>query len=287
MLNLKKNMELFKTKGEIREYLKAKKKDGVAIGFVPTMGALHEGHLSLFREAKDENDIVVGSIFVNPTQFNNSSDLENYPRTLEKDLKMLEEEGCDVVFNPTVEEMYPEPDNTEFDFGGLDKVMEGKFRPGHFNGVASVVKKLFEIVEPDRAYFGLKDYQQLLIIHKMIKSFNLPVELVPCPIVREKNGLAMSSRNELLSKSERKQASLIYKTLKFVKVQAGFQPIHELKNYVEREFKRKNIKLEYFEIVDMYTLEPLKTWLGSKNVIACIAAYVGNVRLIDNIILFS
>ncbi len=280
-------MELFKTKKELKEYLKEKKDAGMTIGFVPTMGALHDGHLSLFREAKDENDLVVASIFVNPTQFNSKSDLEKYPRTPEADLKKLEGEGCDVVFHPSNEEMYPEPDTTEFDFGGLDEVMEGKYRPGHFKGVASVVKKLFEIVEPHRAYFGLKDYQQLLIIHKMVKDFNIPVELVPCPIVREKNGLAMSSRNELLSKSERKQASLIYKTLKFVKVQAGFQPIHELKNHVEREFKRKNMKLEYFEIVDLFTLEPLTTWLGSKNVIACIAVYVGNVRLIDNIILFS
>ncbi len=280
-------MELFETINDIKEYLKTKKEEGLTIGFVPTMGALHEGHLSLFREAKEENDLVVASIFVNPSQFNNQSDLEKYPRTLEADLKKLEEEGCNVVFHPSVKEMYPEPDTTEFDFGNLDKVLEGKFRPGHFNGVASVVKKLFEIIEPDRAYFGLKDFQQLLIIHKMIKDFGLSVELVPCPIVREKNGLAMSSRNELLSKSERKQASLIYKTLKFIKVQAGFQPINELKNYVEREFKRKNMKLEYFEIADMYTLEPLTTWLGSKNVITCIAVQVGNVRLIDNIILFS
>jgi len=280
-------MELFETVNGIKEYLKTKKEEGLTIGFVPTMGALHEGHLSLFREAKEENDLLVASIFVNPSQFNNKSILEKYPRTLEADLKKLEEEGCNVVFHPSVEEMYPEPDTTEFDFGNLDKVLEGEFRPGHFNRVASVVKKLFEIIEPDRAYFGLKDFQQLLIIHKMIKDFNIPVELVPCPIVREKNGLAMSSRNELLSKSERKQASLIYKTLKFIKVQAGFQPIHELKNYGEREFKRKNMKLEYFEIVDMYTLEPLTTWLGSKNVITCIAVEVGNVRLIDNIILFS
>jgi len=280
-------MELFKTIKEIREYLKAKKDEDLTIGFVPTMGALHEGHLSLFREAKEENDIVVGSIFVNPTQFNNQDDLARYPRTFEEDIKKLEEEGCAAVFHPSAEEMYPVPDTTKFDFGNLDKVLEGEHRPGHFNGVASVVKKLFEIVKPDRSYFGLKDFQQLLIIHKMIKDFNLPVELVPCPIVREKNGLAMSSRNELLTKAERKQASLIYKTLKFVKVQSGFQPIHELKNYVNREFKRKNMKLEYFEIVDMYTLEPLTTWIGSKTVIACIAVYVGNVRLIDNIILFS
>ncbi len=280
-------MEIFETVNDIKEYLKTKKDEGLTIGFVPTMGALHEGHLSLFREAKEENDLVVASIFVNPSQFNNQSDLEKYPRTLETDLKKLEEQGCNVVFHPSVEEMYPEPDTTEFDFGNLDKVLEGEFRPGHFNGVASVVKKLFKIIEPDRAYFGLKDFQQLLIIHKMIKDFDCPVELVPCPIVREKNGLAMSSRNELLSKSERKQASLIYKTLKFIKVQAGFQPINELKNYVEREFKRKNMKLEYFEIADMYTLEPLTTWLGSKNVITCIAVQVGNVRLIDNIILFS
>ncbi len=260
----------------------------MTVGFVPTMGALHKGHLSLIRESKRENDITVCSIFVNPTQFNNPHDLKNYPRNFEQDLALLQKEQCDVVFHPSVEEMYPEPPTETFDFGPLDKVMEGAFRPGHFNGVATVVKRLFEIVKPNRAYFGLKDYQQLVIIHKMTSDLGLPVEIVPCAIVRESGGLARSSRNQLLSESERKQAQLLFKTLKFVKVRAGFASIHDIREYVEKQFrKQKNMKLEYFEIVDMYSLKPLHSWAESNQAIACIAVWVGKVRLIDNIILFS
>lgn len=256
--------------------------------FVPTMGALHKGHLSLIRESKNENDITVCSIFVNPTQFNNPDDLKNYPRNFDDDLKLLEKDSCDVVFHPAVEEMYPVPSEETFDFGDLERVMEGAFRPGHFNGVATVVKRLFEIVKPTRAYFGLKDYQQLVIIHKMTKDFNLPVEIIPCKIVREKNGLAMSSRNQLLSSSEKKQAEILYKTLKYVKLRSGFASVSEIRSQVERQFRKaKNVKLEYFEIADMYTLKPLKSWTDSNHPIACIAAYVGKVRLIDNIIIFS
>jgi pantoate--beta-alanine ligase len=261
---------------------------GKSIGFVPTMGALHQGHLSLIRESKKDNELTVCSIFVNPTQFNNPDDLKNYPRDFDQDLELLRRNDCDIVFHPSVEEMYPVPPMEKFDFGMLDKVMDGVFRPGHFNGVATVVKRLFEIVNPTRAYFGLKDYQQLVIIHRMTKDYRLPVEIVPCEIVREKNGLAMSSRNQLLSEAEKKQAALLYATLKVVKVRAGFATISEIKQYVENQFRKiKNVKLEYFEIVDMYSLKPLKAWAESKNVIACIAAYVGKVRLIDNIILFS
>jgi pantoate--beta-alanine ligase len=201
---------------------------------------------------------------------------------------MLTEIACDVVFHPTVEEMYPEVPSETFDFGQLDKVMEGAYRPGHFNGVATVVKRLFEIVKPNRAYFGLKDYQQLIIIHKMTRDLGLPVEIVPCEIIREEGGLAMSSRNQLLTPAGRKQAALLYKTLKFVKVRAGFATIAEINDYVEKQFrKQKNMKLEYFEIVDMYSLKPLRSWAESNHAIACIAAWVGKVRLIDNIILFS
>jgi len=282
------NMKILNTIKEIRGYLNEIRSKGLSIGFVPTMGALHEGHLSLIREAKKENDFVVCSIFVNPVQFNNEADLEKYPHEIESDIKKLKNEKCDLLFHPSVEEMYPEPDNTKFDFGDLDKVMEGKFRPGHFNGVAVVVKKLFEIIEPKRAYFGLKDYQQLVIIHKLTKDYNLSVEIVPCAIIREENGLAMSSRNELLSESEKKQASLIYSTLKRVKIQSGFATISELKESAFSQFKKsKTMKLEYFEIVDLYSLKPLRTWAESNNIIACIAVYVGKVRLIDNIILFS
>jgi pantoate--beta-alanine ligase len=252
------------------------------------MGALHNGHLSLIREAKNENGLVVCSIFVNPIQFNNPDDLRNYPRVLDKDIQKLKDVDCDVLFAPSEQEVFPEPVKETFDFGDLDKVMEGKFRPGHFNGVAVVVKRLFEIIKPTRAYFGLKDYQQLLIIHRMTKEINLPVEIVPCPIIREENGLAMSSRNERLSQSERKQASIIYETLKMVKIRSGFSTIKETHNYVDQQFKKnKNLRLEYFEIVDMYTLKPLQTWTESNTSIACIAVWIGQVRLIDNMILFS
>lgn len=273
---------------DTKEYLGKIKSKGISIGFVPTMGSLHRGHLSLIKEAKKENDFVVCSIFVNPIQFNSQNDLKNYPRDIDRDKKLLEGEECDLLFYPSVNEIYPEPATEEFDFGGLDKVMEGTYREGHFNGVATVVKRLFEIVTPDRAYFGLKDYQQLLIIHKMTKDNNLPIEIVPCGIIREEDGLAMSSRNQLLSKSERKQASNIYESLKMVKIQSGYLSISEIKEMVERQLRRyRSMKLEYFEIVDMYTLKSLRTWAESKNVIACIAVNVGNVRLIDNIILFS
>lgn len=252
------------------------------------MGALHKGHLSLIRESKKENDITVCSIFVNPTQFNNPDDLKNYPRDFQRDLELIRSEKCEVVFHPSVEEMYPEPPDEKYDFGMLEKVMEGAYRPGHFNGVATVVRRLFEIVEPSRAYFGLKDYQQLLIVHKMTKDLGLPVEIVPCEIVRERSGLAMSSRNRLLSAAQKKQALLLYQVLKYVKVKAGFTTIDEIKQYVEKQFRKtKNVKLEYFEIVDMYTLKSMHTWTETTHAIACIAAYVGNVRLIDNIILFS
>jgi pantoate--beta-alanine ligase len=281
-------MEIFETILEIRTHIQAQKRDNQSVGFVPTMGALHEGHMKLLQEAKKENSLVVCSIFVNPIQFNNTQDLKNYPRTFEEDRKKLENAGCDILFHPTVEEMYPEPDNSVYDFGGLENVLEGKFRPGHFNGVGIVVKKLFEIVEPHRAYFGLKDYQQLVIINKLVKDYDIPVEIIPCPTVRERDGLAMSSRNKLLTPRERKIAPLIYQTLKMVKIQSGYETVSELKNFVIETFvKNKSLKLEYFEIVDMYSLKPIKTWVESHHVIACIAVYLGKVRLIDNIILFS
>lgn len=281
-------MKIFEKIEQTKNHLKELRENGKSIGFVPTMGALHEGHLALIKAAKKENDIVVCSIFVNPIQFNNPDDLKKYPHQIESDIKLLEQEKCDVLFNPSSEEMYPEPSSEQFDFGDLDKVLEGEYRPGHFNGVAVVVKKLFEIVEPKRAYFGLKDYQQLLIIHKLTKDFNIPVEIVPCLTIREADGLAMSSRNKLLSMTERKLAPIIHDTLKSIKIQAGYTPISEIKEAIEDEFKRtKQMELEYFEIVDMYSLKPLRTWAESKNVVALIAVYLGNVRLIDNIILFS
>jgi len=281
-------MKILETIKDTSDHLQEIRNGNISIGFIPTMGALHQGHLSLIKEAKKENGYVTCSIFVNPIQFNNKNDLQVYPRDINGDIKLLESGGCDFLFHPSETEMYPEPVNEVFDFGNLDKVMEGMFRPGHFNGVAVVVKKLFEILKPDRAYFGLKDYQQLVIIHKVVNDFKLPVEIVPCSTVREEDGLAMSSRNQLLSKNDRLQAAMIYEALKMVKIQSGYSTINEIKKFIEQLFRKtKNTKLEYFEIVDMYTLKPLTTWAQSSNVIACIAVYVGNVRLIDNIILFS
>jgi len=281
-------MVTFQTVASVREHLAALRTRDLSIGLVPTMGALHEGHLSLIREAKNDNDLVVCSIFVNPKQFNNAEDLKNYPREISDDLQKLESENCDIVFNPSESEIYPEEKIETFDFGDLDKVMEGAFRPGHFNGMATVVKRLFEIIEPKSAYFGMKDYQQLLIVHKMTKMLDIPVEIVPCPIVRESSGLAMSSRNALLTETERKHATLLHETLKMVKIRSGFDTIAETKEFVKQQFqKSRYVKLEYFDIVDMYTLRSLRAWAGSNNVIACIAAWVGNVRLIDNMIIFS
>jgi len=281
-------MQVFNRIDHLRKHLNPLISKGQSIGIVPTMGALHKGHLSLIRESKKENDITVCSIFVNPEQFNNPDDLKNYPRDTDIDLDLLKQENCDIVFHPSVDEMYPVSPTDKFDFGSLDQTMEGVFRPGHFNGVATVVKRLFDIVKPTRAYFGMKDYQQLVIIHKMTKYLNLQTEIIPCKTVREKNGLAMSSRNQLLSEVEKKQAEILYKTLKLVKIRSGFATIREIKTKIEKQFhKVKNIELEYFEIVDMYSLKPLTTWAGRTHVIACIAAYVGKVRLIDNIVIFS
>lgn len=281
-------MQVAEKISEIRSLLSNHWANSVSIGFVPTMGALHEGHLSLLKNAGKENEIVVCSIFVNPIQFNRNEDYRSYPRDIRKDLKLLEGVKCDIVFHPTEEEMYPEPLEKQYDFGDLDKVMEGKFRPGHFNGVAVVVNRLFDIVKPTRAYFGLKDFQQLVIIHKLVRDYKIPVEIVPCTTIREEDGLAMSSRNKLLGKNERKHAPLLYKTLKMAKVQSGYMPIAQLKKTIEDTFRRdKVMKLEYFEIVDMLTLKPINLWSESNQVVACIAAWAGNVRLIDNHVIYS
>ena len=282
------NMQIINTIEEVKAHLDKIRAKSLSIGIVPTMGALHEGHLSLVREARKENDYVVCSIFVNPIQFNNKADLEKYPRNFETDVNLLNDEKCDLLFYPSETEILPKTKTEAFDFGSLENVMEGKFRPGHFNGVATIVKILFEIIEPQRAYFGMKDYQQVVIIHKMTKDLDLPVEIIPCPTMREDDGLAMSSRNQFLSKSERKQAATIFKVLKMIKIHSGFSTINEIKEYVESQFRKSKVaKLEYFEIVDMYSLKPLKAWAESNNVIACMAVYIGDVRLIDNIILFS
>ena len=270
---------------EIKEYLYKQRESGLTIGFVPTMGALHEGHLSLLKKARTENDICVCSIFVNPIQFNSSEDLKKYPRPIENDINLLSSVNCDILFNPTEKEVYPKPDNTIYDLGNLDKYMEGAFRPGHFNGVAVIVKKLFDITRPDRAYFGEKDFQQLAVIKYLVKSKNIPVEIIGCPIIREPDGLAMSSRNIRLSGDERKLAPLIYKTLSDAKKMFNSNvSIGEIKRQVEKYIYNCSLmKLEYFEIVNTGTLEPVNVINDPSSIIACIAVCLGNIRLIDNI----
>ncbi len=281
-------MKQFKTQSELQEYLSPLRDNGKSFGFVPTMGALHDGHLSLILEAKKGNDIVVSSIFVNPTQFNNPEDLKKYPRQLESDIVKLESVDCDILFAPTEKEMYPEPATEKYDFGELETVMEGKHRPGHFNGVGIVVKRLFDKVMPHKAYFGQKDFQQLAIIKKLTKDLNLPIEIISCDIIREKGGLAMSSRNQLLSENGKKHAEILHRTLKSAKERSTKEGILDIISSIIKQFEQnKNVNLEYFEIVDMSTLQPLKSWDQSNQTVACIAAYVENVRLIDNIILFS
>jgi len=280
-------MKILNKINRIKDLLSEEKTLKKTIGFVPTMGALHEGHISLINRAKKENDIVVCSIFVNPIQFNNKEDFNKYPQKIDEDIIKLGNIECDYLFIPSVEEMYPEADNTVFDFGHLDKIMEGKYRPGHFNGVAVVVKKIFEIVEPNKAYFGEKDYQQLIIIKKLVEQYNFDIDVIPCPILREEDGLAMSSRNVRLSSDERKIAPNIFKILNKAKEKSGKISVPELINWVKNEITLfKKMKLEYFEIVDTQTLLPISEWKDSENCIACIVVYVGKIRLIDNIYFF-
>jgi len=260
-------------------------KNGTTIGFVPTMGALHEGHLSLVEKAKKENDIVVVSIFVNPTQFDNADDLINYPKTIEKDLSFLKSFNCDIVFTPTPEEIYANHIQSQsFDFDGLEFQMEGKFRAGHFNGVGTIVERLFNIVKPHKAYFGEKDFQQIQIIRKMVDKKNLPVQIISCPIHREKDGLAMSSRNTRLTTEQRAAAPFIYETLKKAKIQFGTKNASEVLKWVENEFKNHPLfTLEYVEIADEETLLPVETKNPTKKYRAFIAVFAGKIRLIDNI----
>lgn len=281
-------MRVFEKILETRNFLKTVKARGLSVGFVPTMGALHRGHISLIEQSKKENDFTLCSIFVNPIQFDKKSDLENYPRETSSDFQKLKSSGCDMVFMPSNDEMYHEPVNTQYDFGQLDKVMEGKHRPGHFNGVAIVVRKLFEIIKPDKAYFGEKDFQQLAIIQYLVKKNNIPVDIVPCTIIRENDGLAMSSRNVRLTPAERKEAPVIFQLLQQASEKATSLPVEALCKWIKEEFKKHPlIKLEYFEIVDTETLQPIKKWGECKKIIACLAVHLGKIRLIDNIILFS
>lgn len=277
-------MKVIQTVGELRNELSIFRTQGKTIGFVPTMGALHEGHASLVRRAVFENDVAVVSVFVNPTQFNDKNDLIKYPRTLEADCALLEKEGVHVVFAPTVEEMYPEPDTRRFSYAPLDTVMEGKFRPGHFNGVCQVVSKLFYMVEPDKAYFGEKDFQQLAIIREMTRRLDIPVQIVGCPIVREADGLALSSRNARLTEEQRKQALVISKTLFDSIEYAKNHTVAETQAFVENRIAEADgLDLEYFELVDGITLQKIISWGETDYAVGCITVFCGDVRLIDNI----
>ncbi len=277
-------MFIARTVKELKTKLK-KQRTQKKIGFVPTMGALHQGHLSLIQCSKKNNHITIASIFVNPTQFNNKKDLKKYPRDEQKDLQKLETSGCDIVFIPTTEEMYPDDMQTNYDFKGLDKVMEGKYREGHFNGVAQIVSKLFEIVKPDKAYFGQKDFQQVAIINFLNTNYlkHLNIDIIACDILREDDGLAMSSRNQLLSKEHRIASPIIQKTLsKYIKQYQNYS-VKELLKLITDEINRHPLlKVEYIDIVDNKTLKTVNQIYEGKTT-ACIAVFAGNVRLIDNV----
>ncbi|MCD8310835.1 MAG: pantoate--beta-alanine ligase [Prevotellaceae bacterium] len=269
---------------ELQAALAPLKAAGKQVGLVPTMGALHEGHASLVRRAVAGNDVTVTSVFVNPTQFNDKNDLNKYPRTTEADCRLLEACGASFVFLPSVAEMYPRPDTRRFDFAPLDKVMEGACRPGHFNGVCQIVSKLFDIVQPDRAYFGEKDFQQLAIIREMVRRLHYPLEIVGCPIVRAADGLALSSRNARLSAEERENALKISQTLFESRTFAASHTLLETKRFVEETLAAApGLRPEYFELVDGVTLQPLAAWSETTYAVGCAAVFCGEVRLIDNI----
>lgn len=271
---------------KIKSHLADLKKEGKKVGFVPTMGALHQGHLALIKRAKNENDIVVCSIFVNPLQFNRKEDLEKYPNRLKEDSEMLKEEGCDLLFTPQKEELYAEQPKTDFNFGSIAVGMEAEYRPGHFEGVAAVIERFLSILSPDKAYFGEKDFQQLAIVRWVKEQFNFDTEIVGCQTVRDENGLAMSSRNYLLDESQYLIASEIYKLMKYCQTMVGQIPPQVLAKECFEKLKT-NFKPEYFEIVDGLTLQPIKSWEESKQPRAFVAAYLGSVRLIDNLSLIE
>lgn len=284
-------MWAFQLTSALKDFLSRQRAEGRSIGFVPTMGALHEGHLMLLRQAAAEQDVSVCSIFVNPTQFNDPKDLEKYPRTEAEDLFLLEREGCDATFLPSVKEVYPDDqqEGSGFAFGELERLMEGAFRPGHFNGVAQVVHRLLLLVEPDAIYMGQKDFQQVAIVREMIRQAGLPVKLVMCPTVREASGLALSSRNVRLSDEERSRAAKIYQELQRMKALAGKGPSprqleHET---MQRLGEEPGFRPEYVQIVEGHTLQPVETFHDSDYIVACIATWVGEVRLIDNEVIFN
>ena len=277
-----------KTVKELKSAVRAAREAGKSIGLVPTMGALHEGHKSLVDRCRKENDVVVVSVFVNPTQFNNKEDLRTYPRTEEADKALLEAAGCDVVFMPSVEEVYPEPDTRVFNLGPVAEVMEGPMRPGHFNGVAQIVSKLFMMVEPDRAYFGEKDFQQIAVIREMVRQEGFKLEIVPCPIVREADGLAKSSRNVRLTPENRAVAPNIYRLLSESLDFAKSHTVEETIKFVTTGINAYDaMEVEYYQIVDGITMQPISAWTDTRYAVGCITVYCGDVRLIDNITYFK
>mgnify|MGYP005749381665 FL=1 len=278
-------MEVIKHVGTIREKMQAIRCSGKRIGFVPTMGALHEGHLQLLRASARENDITVCSIFVNPTQFNNPEDYKLYPRTSEQDIALLQSVNCDYLFLPEAQEVYSQQTLLQFSFGALEAVMEGEHRPGHFNGVATIVSKLFHYVNPSRAYFGQKDLQQVAIVRQLVQALSFDLELVCYPTVREEDGLAMSSRNKRLNEEQRQIATHLYKALQMAASMLSEKPVQSIKQEIGSYLQSINqVELEYFEIADPSTLQPLHEVQGASEVALCIAAHVGPVRLIDNLL---
>ena len=277
-------MKVIHTIKDLQAELSVLKAQGKKVGLVPTMGALHAGHASLVKRSVNENEVTVVSVFVNPTQFNDKNDLERYPRTLEADCQLAEACGADYLFAPSVEEIYPTPDMRHFEFPPVSTVMEGACRPGHFNGVCQVVSRLFYIVKPDKAYFGEKDFQQLAIIREMVRQMNYKLEIVGCPIVREEDGLALSSRNKRLSAEERENALNISRTLFKSRTFATSHTVSETQKMVEEAIEdAPGLRLEYFEIVDGNTLQKVNSWEDAQYVVGCITVFCGEVRLIDNI----
>ena len=277
-------MKVIHTIKDLQAELTVLRAQGKKVGLVPTMGALHVGHASLVKRSVSENGVTVVSVFVNPTQFNDKNDLAKYPRTLDADCRLLEDCGAAFAFAPSVEEMYPQPDTREFSYAPLDTVMEGAFRPGHFNGVCQIVSKLFDAIQPDRAYFGEKDFQQLAIIREMVRQMNYKLEIVGCPIVREEDGLALSSRNKRLSAQERENALNISRTLFNSRTFATSHTVSETQKMVEEAIEAApGLRLEYFEIVDGNTLQKVNSWEDAQYVVGCITVFCGEVRLIDNI----
>ncbi len=278
-------LEILSSKTELALALNHQKNSSNTLGFVPTMGALHEGHLSLIKIAKELTDTVVASIFVNPTQFTNAADLEKYPRPIERDIELLKKANCNYLFLPAVDEIYSPGEQWQLDLGEIESVLEGKYRPGHYQGVTQIVKKLLDIIQPDLVFLGQKDFQQVMVLEHMVKSLNIPVELVMCPIIRESDGLALSSRNIHLSELERKNALILSKSLFETKQQFEYQSVEELKKNAWEILKNEEgVVPEYFEICDASTLQSINS-KEAKSIIALVAAKVGDTRLLDNIIL--